>query len=83
MHVPLHASDGRPGLTEIDLADPRVPRQFHEPFRLGAMLLPPVLDPTLHRRIRASEPLLGNQTIEHPSGGMPLFAWHRPIGAQP
>ena len=83
MHDPFHACDHGPGLAEIDLRASRRPLQFGETVRLRSMLLPPALDPALHRRVRSREPALGHEPLVHAGRGMALLDRHAQVGGQP
>ena len=79
MHDPFHARDHSPGLAEIDLRAARRPLQIGETARLSSMLLPPTLDPTLHRRI----PTFRHEPLVHAGRGMALLDGHAQIGGRP
>lgn len=79
MHDPFHARDHGPGLAEIDLRASRRPLQIGETARLSSMLLPPTLDPTLHRRI----PAFRHEPLVHAGRGMALLDGHAQIGGRP
>ena len=55
-HHAFDSGDHGPGLAEIDLRAARHPLQLGETVRPRSMLLPPTLDPTPHRRVRAVNP---------------------------
>lgn len=83
MHGPFHAGDHGQGLAEIDLRAARRPFQLAEPLGLAAVALAPALDPSLHRRITALEAAFLHEPLVYAPGGVPLFAWHAPVGLEP
>ena len=83
MHGPFHAGDHGQGLAEIDLRAARRPFQLTEPLGLAAVALAPALDPSLHRRITALEAAFLHEPLVYAPGGVPLFAWHAPVGLEP
>ena len=83
MHGPFHAGDHGQGLAEIDLRAARRPFQLTEPLGLAAVALAPALDPSLHRRITAREAAFLHEPLVYAPGGVPLFAWHAPVGLEP
>lgn len=83
MRQRLTAREHDERLAEIDLHLAGMPGKVQESFRIGAVLLPPPLHVALHSRIRAVEPVLVDQPVEHAPGGMPLLGRHAQVRLEP
>ena len=83
MHVRSVSRDRGLRQSEIHLHHARRPLQLQITVAGQAMLLPPQLHVPLHDRVRAVEPLLGDQPVVHAPGGMTLLAGHEPVRLQP
>jgi hypothetical protein len=66
--------DDRLGLPEVDLRGAGGPHQFGEALPGDPVAGRPFLHEPLHRGIRAGEPLLIHEPVEHAFGRMPLLA---------
>ena len=83
MHRALPTGHVRQRDTEIDLHHTRIPLKPKIPVRAFPVRLAPFLHVAAHPAVRAIEPVLGHQPVEHPLGRMPLLARHHPIRLQP
>lgn len=83
MHRALHTGHVCQGDAEIDLHHARIPLKTQIPVRAFPVRLAPFLHVAAHHAVRAVEPVLGHQPVEHPLDPMPLLARHHPIRLQP